>query len=221
MIINLRWVILTSLCFGLPAGPNEQTYSTLSLFPSQFASPDHKERRGLSFPQKRGAVVSHVGDSNCLNGWSSRDYSRLTKRTICISIFSLTKINKTPPMKDPKKLAHIFKALSVDKRIRIIHLLKQHPLCVGELSTRLGITQGAASQHLRVLREAQLVKAERRGYFIHYRLDESTLTKCKGATARLLDISEEQRQMSACSGRTECRKHKKLEPTQISSIQHA
>jgi DNA-binding transcriptional ArsR family regulator len=116
-------------------------------------------------------------------------------------------------MIDSKKLARIFKALSVDKRIRILELLKVHPLCVSELSTRLGITQGAASQHLRVLREAQLVRTDRRGYFIHYRLDEKTFAKCKSAAGRLLDTSARDRRTSRCASQPRCQKHKNVGAT--------
>ncbi len=73
-------------------------------------------------------------------------------------------------MEEPEQLAGIFRALSVETRVRIVQALNEHPLCVGVLSSRVGITPGAASQHLRILRDAGLVKADRRGYFVHYRV---------------------------------------------------
>jgi len=92
-------------------------------------------------------------------------------------------------MSDALRLARIFKILSVDTRIRIIQLLKDRVLCVGALSVQLGITQGAVSQHLRVLRDAELVVAERRGYYIHYRLNEETLAQWrKDVTEQLLGM---------------------------------
>jgi DNA-binding transcriptional ArsR family regulator len=89
-------------------------------------------------------------------------------------------------MTNPQKLARIFKALSVDTRVRMVQLLKDRALCVGALSARLDVTQGAVSQHLRILRDADLVVPEKRGYFIHYRLNEKTLLKWKNAVERLL-----------------------------------
>ena len=83
-------------------------------------------------------------------------------------------------------LAYICKILSVDTRIRILQLLKNHALCVGALSARLDVTQGAVSQHLRILRDADLVEAEKRGYFVHYRLNEKTLHKWKDTIDALL-----------------------------------
>lgn len=44
-------------------------------------------------------------------------------------------------------------------------------LCVNALANQLGITQSAVSQHLKILRQAGFVTSERRGYFIHYRLN--------------------------------------------------
>jgi DNA-binding transcriptional ArsR family regulator len=89
-------------------------------------------------------------------------------------------------MPDAADLARIFKALSVDTRVRIVQLLKKRPLCVGALSARLDVTQGAVSQHLRVLRDADLVVPDRQGYYVHYRLNEKTLAKWKEAAGGLL-----------------------------------
>ena len=43
------------------------------------------------------------------------------------------------------------------------------------LASHLNVTQGAVSQHLRVMRDAGLVIDEKRGYYVHYRLNEQTL----------------------------------------------
>jgi ArsR family transcriptional regulator len=89
-------------------------------------------------------------------------------------------------MNDPRKLARLFKTLSVEKRLEIVRLLKERALCVGALSARLGITQGAVSQHLRVLRDADLVIPEKRGYYVHYRLNDETLARWRDAAAHFL-----------------------------------
>jgi len=84
------------------------------------------------------------------------------------------------------ELARIFKALSVEARIKIVELLKERALCVGALAARLEISQSAVSQHLRILRDAGLVLADKRGYWVHYRLNEDTLARWKELTATLL-----------------------------------
>ena len=89
-------------------------------------------------------------------------------------------------MTEAEKAARMFKALSVDTRVRIVQLLRDRALCVGALSARLAVTQGAVSQHLRVLRDANLVVPDKRGYYVHYRLNEKTLAKWRRAAERLL-----------------------------------
>lgn len=79
------------------------------------------------------------------------------------------------------------KVLADGSRARILRLLKGRPLCVHALACRLGITPGAVSQHLRILRDAGLVTGERRGYFVHYRLNERALEGWRKALDRLLD----------------------------------
>ena len=82
-------------------------------------------------------------------------------------------------MNDVKETARVFKALSDETRLRLVMLLAGHgpdrALCVGALAGRLGVTQSAVSQHLAVLRAAGLVIDERRGYFVHYRVNRARL----------------------------------------------
>ena len=74
-------------------------------------------------------------------------------------------------MDDPKELARLLKVLSVETRVRIVQILKGRVLCVNALASRLNVTQGAVSQHLRIMRDAGLVIDDKRGYFVHYRLN--------------------------------------------------
>jgi DNA-binding transcriptional ArsR family regulator len=75
------------------------------------------------------------------------------------------------------ELARSFKVLAVGTRVRIVQMLRGHALCVGALASQLDVTQGAVSQHLRVMRDAGLVIDEKRGYYVHYRLNEQTLDR--------------------------------------------
>ncbi len=90
-------------------------------------------------------------------------------------------------MDDPKSLSRLLKVLSVETRVRIVQLLKGRALCVNALASRLDVTQGAVSQHLRIMRDAGLVIDEKRGYFVHYRLNEDTLAAWRAEIDRLLD----------------------------------
>ncbi|MFP3959012.1 MAG: ArsR/SmtB family transcription factor [Spirochaetaceae bacterium] len=86
-----------------------------------------------------------------------------------------------------KEIARACKVLSVETRIRIIELLRRRPLCVNALTAHLGITQGAVSQHLRVMRDAGLVIDDREGYHVHYRLDTEQLARWLSLIDELLD----------------------------------
>ena len=99
-------------------------------------------------------------------------------------------------MKDPQRLARILKVLSVETRIRLVELLKGRVLCVGALAARLDVTQGAVSQHLRIMRDAGLVIDEKRGYYVHYRLNEKTLATWREQIEKLLNPGH-----GACKGR--------------------
>ena len=94
-------------------------------------------------------------------------------------------------MSNAEKLARIFKVLSVDTRVRMVEMLKDRSLCVNALANALDITPAAVSQHLRVLRDADVVRAEKRGYYVHYHVKEATLAEW-GELAKGLLRSEEQ-----------------------------
>ncbi|MCL5773246.1 MAG: metalloregulator ArsR/SmtB family transcription factor [Firmicutes bacterium] len=84
-----------------------------------------------------------------------------------------------------KETAELFKILSVDKRIEIIELLKKEAMSVNAIAEALGITQSAVSQHLRVLKSADLVKDERQGYWIYYSLNRAILENCRQRLNRI------------------------------------
>ena len=91
-------------------------------------------------------------------------------------------------MADAHKLAGIFKVLAVDSRVKIVQLLKSKPLCVNAVAARLGMTPAAVSQHLRVLRYANLVRPEKRGYYVHYLINEKALNEWRKLTDELLGM---------------------------------
>ena len=62
----------------------------------------------------------------------------------------------------------------------IIELLKANgALGVKEISNRLGITLPAVSQHLKILKQAGLVRSERQGYWIPYSINEEAMEGCR------------------------------------------
>jgi ArsR family transcriptional regulator len=79
----------------------------------------------------------------------------------------------------------IFRALAAESRLKIMRLLREHPQCVNAVAERLGMSQPSVSQHLRLLREAGLVKAEKRGVWMHYAIDPETMERHGRAMARI------------------------------------
>src|SRR5215217_1270168 len=67
--------------------------------------------------------------------------------------------------------AATFATLAEPTRLRILDLLRERPRPVGELVDALGLSQPGVSKHLRVLRDARLVRvrrdAQRRFYEVH------------------------------------------------------
>lgn len=88
------------------------------------------------------------------------------------------------------KATRAFKALSVEARVRMVELLKSRALCVNALARELKITAAAVSQHLRVLRDCDLVVPDKRGNFVHYRVNEATLADWREQANRLLGPPE-------------------------------
>jgi ArsR family transcriptional regulator, arsenate/arsenite/antimonite-responsive transcriptional repressor len=72
-------------------------------------------------------------------------------------------------------LINSLKALSDETRFKLVNLLLKHDLCVGALAIRLNITESAVSQHLKVLRDAGIVRGDKRGYYTHYYVDCTVL----------------------------------------------
>ncbi len=91
-------------------------------------------------------------------------------------------------MTKTETLAKIFKLLSVDARVRILQLLSRKSLCVTELTSQLGITLSATSQHLRLLRNAGIVSTQKQGFFVYYRLDKEKISRLNKAVGELLNI---------------------------------
>ncbi len=76
--------------------------------------------------------------------------------------------------------SEIFKVLSVETRVKIIDMLKGHgPLGAKEIAETIGITTAAVSQHLKILKQAGLVRSERKGYWIPYSIDEKAMENCR------------------------------------------
>ncbi|MBO9557085.1 MAG: helix-turn-helix transcriptional regulator [Caulobacter sp.] len=72
-------------------------------------------------------------------------------------------------------MSQVFKALSDPTRRRVLLLLRRGPMSAGELSDQFDVSKPTMSAHFAVLREADLVHAEKAGKSIIYHLKLSVL----------------------------------------------
>jgi rhodanese-related sulfurtransferase len=74
-----------------------------------------------------------------------------------------------------EQIARISKAAAAPKRLELLDLLSQGPRTVEILADLAAITVGNASQHLKILRAARLVDAQKRGLYVEYRLADEAV----------------------------------------------
>ena len=103
--------------------------------------------------------------------------------TIRSTLSNIRKLENTYAMNLLDK-AELFKALSDPNRLRILKILADEQsadyggrkgeracLCVNAVAKKLGVTQSAVSQHMRLLKHAGLVRGKRCGSFVHYSIN--------------------------------------------------
>ncbi len=93
-----------------------------------------------------------------------------------------------------EKWLKVFRAVGDEKRLKILSLLYQHGYCVGALARILGISEAAVSQHLRILREAGLLKGEKRGGYTFYEVNMELLKSLVTDIGVFLDKKSERKE---------------------------
>lgn len=68
-----------------------------------------------------------------------------------------------------------FRALGQETRFKILDLVSSKAFSVGELEERLGVSQSAVSQQLKILHEAGLVRLRREGKYTLCSINHSLL----------------------------------------------
>jgi ArsR family transcriptional regulator, arsenate/arsenite/antimonite-responsive transcriptional repressor len=79
----------------------------------------------------------------------------------------------------------VFKALDDPTRRKILELLRHRDLAAGSIAEQFQVSKPTISHHLDLLRQADLVLAEKRGQFIIYSLNTSVLDDCIGWLMKL------------------------------------
>jgi rhodanese-related sulfurtransferase/DNA-binding transcriptional ArsR family regulator len=107
-----------------------------------------------------------------------------------------------------EQFARIGKAVSAPKRLELLDLLCQGPRTVEALAEQAALSVANASQHLRILRTARLVDAEKQGLYVEYRLADEAVARfyvaLRGlAEARLGEVEQVTREYLDARGALE------------------
>lgn len=74
---------------------------------------------------------------------------------------------------DDVKLIHV---MTDETRFQLLQLLMKHHYCVKALSKKLGISEPAISQQIRLLKQYQLITGTKIGYQMHYRVNSELIS---------------------------------------------
>ena len=74
-------------------------------------------------------------------------------------------------------LSELFKIFGDSTRVKIINILIDAELCVGDIANQISASQSAVSHQLRILKASKLVKYHKEGNTIYYSLDDEHLKK--------------------------------------------
>ncbi|MBP2660753.1 MAG: transcriptional regulator [Firmicutes bacterium] len=81
-----------------------------------------------------------------------------------------------------KNMAEVLKSLGDEKRLKIIKILASNVnevFCVSDVAQQLGISQPAASQHIKILKNIGILEENRRGFKVFYTINLDILTEYK------------------------------------------
>jgi DNA-binding transcriptional ArsR family regulator len=85
-------------------------------------------------------------------------------------------------------MERVFKALADPTRRRILELLRAREMTAGEIAERFTLAKATLSGHFAILREADLISAEKKGTTITYRLNLSVLEEALLGFAQVFGI---------------------------------
>lgn len=92
-------------------------------------------------------------------------------------MFDLTRFELSLFEERAAQAASLMRLLGNERRLMILCQLLEGELSVGELQSRIGISQSALSQHLALLREEGAVASRRDGQAIYYRVADPAVLR--------------------------------------------
>jgi len=116
-----------------------------------------------------------------------------------------------------REIMEVLKALSDEKRVRILYALRNGELCVCQVIALLNLAPSTISKHLTILRAARLVDSRKDGRWMYYRLSKEYRVPSAGRLLFLLfndmesatEIAHDRKQLKLiCRERREMLCHK-------------
>lgn len=86
-----------------------------------------------------------------------------------------------------KDISNLFKAMSDETRLKILLLLVNKDICAKGIAKHLNISEAAVSQHIKVLKQNELITGYKEGYYVMYHINKEVLQKLKGFLGHLID----------------------------------
>lgn len=100
-----------------------------------------------------------------------------------------------------EEMAELLKLLGDKTRLAILGLLQERDLCVGDIVDLLETSQPNASQHLRRLKSAGLVRESKRGQWVYYSLNLDDFPDLRVFLSQLPGRKERLRSLSGLPAR--------------------
>ncbi|MBS4214433.1 ArsR/SmtB family transcription factor [Neobacillus rhizophilus] len=90
----------------------------------------------------------------------------------------------------PEDLLKLFNALGDLSRLQIVKYLSQKPRSTRELAGLMGMTEGAVSKHIKLLKDVGLIASERKSYYVFYHLLEKSFSQIQSGLAQYIKGTE-------------------------------
>jgi DNA-binding transcriptional ArsR family regulator len=72
------------------------------------------------------------------------------------------------------------KALCDGTRQKIMEMLREQEMCVGDIADAFRLSQPTISHHLNILKSANVVKSRKEGKQVYYSLNQDNIEECCG-----------------------------------------
>ena len=83
-------------------------------------------------------------------------------------------------MKMADKCVDFCKALCDSTRQKILEMLREREMCVGDIADAFHLSQPTISHHLNILKSADVVKSRKEGKQVYYALNQDNIEECCG-----------------------------------------